>query len=72
MAETNEIFEIKARRCSRCGGILTSKYGLQNGMGHSCKQKYDAEHAPIDKNQITLFGEDESKTNDSEETHGVL
>lgn len=72
MAETSEIFEIKARRCTRCGGILTSKYGLQNGMGHSCKQKYDAEHAPIDKNQITLFGEDESKTNDSEETHGIL
>jgi hypothetical protein len=55
MAETSEIFEIKARRCSRCGGILTSKYGLQNGMGHSCKQKYDAEHAPLDENQMTMF-----------------
>lgn len=33
MVETSEIFEIKARRCTRCGGILTSKYGLQNGMG---------------------------------------
>lgn len=72
MTAETEIFEIKARRCTRCGGILTSKYGLQNGMGHSCKQKYDAEHAPIDKNQITLFGAEEADTTSSEDNDGIL
>lgn len=52
--ENEDVFYIKARRCQRCGGILLSQYGLKHGMGHVCKQKYDAEHAPIDPNQLTL------------------
>lgn len=52
-----EIFEIKATRCKRCGGILLSKFGLQNGMGHVCKRKADEEAAAaaIDENQCTFF-----------------
>ncbi len=54
-----EIFEVKATRCKRCGGILLSKFGLKNGMGHVCKRKTDEEAAAaaIDKNQLTLFGD---------------
>lgn len=54
---TPEIFHIRATRCIRCGGILLSEYGLKHGMGHVCKRKYDAEHAPIDERQLTLFEE---------------
>lgn len=51
----NEIFLKKVRKCQRCGGLLLSEYGLKHGMGRTCKQKYDAEHAPIDENQLTLI-----------------
>lgn len=58
-----EIFEVKATRCKRCGGILLSDFGLKNGMGHVCKRKADAEAAAaqIDENQLTLFGDDKNK-----------
>lgn len=51
-----EIFNVKATRCQRCGGILMSDFGLKNGMGHVCKRKADEEAAAaeIDENQITL------------------
>lgn len=49
-----EIFHVPARKCLRCGGILLSNYGLKHGMGHVCKQKFDIEHRPIDKDQITF------------------
>jgi hypothetical protein len=39
----NEIFTIKARRCKRCGGILTSKAAVEEGYGHVCKMKTHAE-----------------------------
>ncbi len=50
-----EIFTVKATKCLRCGGILLSEYGLKHGMGHTCKKKFDEEHAPIDENQLTIF-----------------
>ncbi len=59
MANDIDVFTVRATRCTRCGGILLSEYGLKHGMGHVCKAKYDAEHAPIDKNQLTFFEEDE-------------
>lgn len=37
--ETDEIFTIKARKCKRCGGILTSKQAVEDGYGHVCKMK---------------------------------
>lgn len=54
--EKPEVFEVKATRCLRCGGILLSEFGLKNGMGHVCKRKADEEAAAaeIDKNQITI------------------
>lgn len=57
-----EIFEVKATRCRRCGGILLSQFGLKNGMGHVCKRKADEEAAAaeMDKNQITLFEKEEN------------
>lgn len=56
-ADKPEIFEIKATRCKRCGGILLSKFGLENGMGHVCKRKAEEEAAAatIDENQLTLY-----------------
>lgn len=60
----SEIFMMRATRCERCGGILTSDFGLKHGMGHTCKQKHDAEHAPPDPNQYTLF-EEEHNAEDS-------
>lgn len=55
--EKPEIFEVKATRCKRCGGILLSEFGLKHGMGHVCKRKKDEEEAAsaIDENQMTLF-----------------
>lgn len=56
-ADKPVILEIKATRCKRCGGILLSKFGLTNGMGHVCKRKADEEAtaAAIDENQLTLY-----------------
>ena len=55
--EQDEIFTVKARRCRRCGGLLTSKQAVEDGYGHVCKMKTCAEieAAKPDVNQITLF-----------------
>lgn len=53
----NEIFTIKARRCKRCGGILTSKAAVEEGYGHVCKMKTHAEEEakkPLD-GQINIL-----------------
>lgn len=57
MDETSDIFTIKARRCKRCGGLLTSKQAVEDGYGHVCKMKTQAElrAAMPDPNQISLF-----------------
>ena len=52
----NEIFTVKARRCKRCGGLLTSKKAVEDGYGHVCKMKTFEEtraNQPID-GQMTL------------------
>lgn len=53
----DDIFTIKARRCKRCGGLLTSKQAVEDGYGHVCKMKTEAEirAAQPDPNQISLF-----------------
>lgn len=69
--EQPEIFEVRATRCKRCGGILLSKFGLENGYGHVCKRKAEEEKAAltIDENQLTLFSENnEAKEGDDYET----
>lgn len=41
--DNDEIFTIKARRCKRCGGLLTSQQAVEDGYGHVCKMKTRAE-----------------------------
>ncbi len=61
--EQDEIFTVKARRCRRCGGLLTSKQAVEDGYGHVCKMKTNAEieAAKPDVNQLTLFDEIEEQ-----------
>lgn len=39
----SEVFQIAARRCKRCGGILTSEQGLRDGYGPCCLRKMQEE-----------------------------
>ena len=57
VSDSGEIFMVKARRCKRCGGLLTSKQAVEDGYGHVCKMKAhaEAEAAKPDPNQMTLF-----------------
>ena len=41
----SEVFQIAARRCRRCGGILTSAQGLRDGYGPCCLRKAREEEA---------------------------
>ena len=43
MEKGNEVFKIAARRCRRCGGILTSAQGLRDGYGPCCLRKMQEE-----------------------------
>lgn len=38
-----KIFTIPARRCKRCGGILTSQQGIRDGYGACCLRKMKQE-----------------------------
>ncbi len=51
------IFRIPARRCKRCGGLLTSSQALKDGYGHTCKMKVRHEELAREeaKNQYSLF-----------------
>lgn len=53
----DEVFTIKARRCKRCGGLLTSTFGVREGYGHVCKKKAkeDEEKNKLPENQMTFF-----------------
>ena len=51
-----EIFVLEARKCKRCGGILTSAKAVRNGYGHVCLIKTRAEQEFL-KKQISLFEE---------------
>lgn len=57
----SEIFTIPARRCKRCGGLLTSDQALRDGYGPCClrKMKQEAIEKEAAKNQISLFGDGE-------------
>ncbi len=59
----NEIFQVKARRCKRCGGLLTSKDAIEDGYGRICKMKMRREEAEREllENQISIFGGQESE-----------
>lgn len=53
----NEVFQILARRCKRCGGLLTSAEAIQNGYGPCCLRKMRKEEREKEeaKNQCSLF-----------------
>lgn len=53
----SEVFTIPARRCKRCGGLLTSSQGLRDGYGPCCLRKMKQEEADrrMMKDQISLF-----------------
>lgn len=53
----SEVFLIAARRCKRCGGILTSEQGLRDGYGPCCLRKMQEEERQKREEAriITLF-----------------
>lgn len=55
--QSNEIFKILARRCSVCGGLLTSDKSIRESCGPACKQKLKqaARAEETAKNQCSLF-----------------
>ena len=59
-----EIFTIEARRCKRCGGLLTSGQALRDGYGACCLRKLRREAIAKEaaKDQISLFGTIEEAT----------
>lgn len=61
MNEEPEIFLVRAARCKRCGGILISEKTIKNGMGHTCRKKYEDEllAKEMAKYQISFFDEEE-------------
>lgn len=44
----DEIFTIKARKCLRCGRLLTSADAIKDGYGCLCKAKATAEQQAND------------------------
>lgn len=55
--QSNEIFKIPARRCSVCGGLLTSDKSIRDGCSPTCKLKLKqaAQAEEAAKNQCSLF-----------------
>lgn len=66
-----DIFQIKARRCLRCGGLLTSRDGIRTGYGPCCLRKLRIEEADrrMMEAQFSLFQETDEVT-DHEEGSG--
>ena len=73
MEDRQNIFQIKARRCLRCGGILTSKEGLETGYGSCCLRKIQEEAAErrMMEAQISMFQEEESDHETADEAAGA-
>ena len=57
MEEMNEVFQIPARRCKRCGGLLTSDQAIRDGYGPPCrmKERREAAEREEERNQYSLF-----------------
>ena len=53
----HEVFLVEARRCKRCGGLLTSKQAVADGYGHVCKMKAERERLgePQIPGQVSMF-----------------
>lgn len=65
--DRSEIFTVRARRCKRCGGLLTSSRAIEDGYGHSCKMKLEIEAANrrMMKDQISLFSDSDEICNET-------
>jgi hypothetical protein len=61
----NPPFKMVVRRCARCGGILISEDSIRKGIGPCCEQRQREEEqaAEWNKDQISLFDEDEGAEN---------
>lgn len=62
-SDLGDVFMVRARRCKRCGGLLTSAQAVADGYGHVSKMKelqkqQDQEEL---KNQYSLFGGEETE-----------
>lgn len=55
--QENEVFQIPARRCKRCGGLLTSEQAIKDGYGSCCLRKMRQEEREKEaaKDQCSLF-----------------
>ena len=54
------VFTIPARRCKRCGGLLTSAQAIRDGYGSCCLRK-EARAKEEEKNQYSLFSAEETE-----------
>lgn len=65
-AADGEVFTIPARRCKRCGGLLTSEQALKDGYGSCClrKMRQEARAKEQFKNQCSLFDREEEQDNE--------
>lgn len=63
MDKENEVFSIQARRCKRCGGLLTSEQAIRIGYGACCLRKMRQEEREKEENkdQITFFDDTEEE-----------
>lgn len=61
-----EVFMVEARRCKRCGGLLTSRQAVKDGYGHICKMKANIEKygEPQIDGQMSLLDYDETQNKD--------
>lgn len=57
MSEEKDVFTVRACRCKRCGGLLTSEQGLRDGYGPCClrKMQIEAANREMEKLQMNLF-----------------
>lgn len=55
---------IKARRCQRCGGLLTGEHSIRMGYGAACLKKMKQEEREREEakrfKQLTIFGEEKT------------
>ena len=64
----NEVFTIRARRCGRCGGLLTSAQAIKDGYGPCCLRKMRRQEAErrMMKDQMSLFPKEDSDADDTD------
>jgi len=60
----SEKFTVPARRCKRCGGLLTSAEAIRDGYGSCCLRKMREEARAKEqlKNQCSLFDGEEGQS----------